>query len=76
MDENLKLEVIRADQLAPGRLAEIHALCQRAYHEDLTPLFRTFTDVTHVIGSLGATIVSHALWVTSVKVRNKGVKSS
>jgi aminoglycoside 2'-N-acetyltransferase I len=64
MDENLKLEVIRADQLAPGRLAEIHALCQRAYHEDLTPLFRTFTDVTHVIGSLGATIVSHALWVT------------
>lgn len=64
MDQNLTLEVIRADQLTPERLAEIHALCRRAYHEDLTPLFNTFTDVTHVIGLLGTTLVSHALWVT------------
>ncbi len=64
MDENLKLEVIRADQLAPERLAEIHALCHRAYRQDLTPFFRAFADPTHVIGLLGTTLVSHALWVT------------
>jgi aminoglycoside 2'-N-acetyltransferase I len=64
MDENLKLEVVHADQLAVDRLAAIHTLCQRAYQEDVEPLFRTFQGATHVIGFLGARIVSHALWVT------------
>jgi len=64
VDENLKLEVVRADQLAPEPLAAIHALCQRAYQEDVEPFFRTFTEATHVIGWLGTTLVSHAMWVT------------
>ena len=67
MDENLKLEVLHANQLTSKQLAEIHALCNRAYavyEVDLEPLFRTFTDTTHVIGWWGTAIVSHAMWVT------------
>ena len=67
MAENLKLEVLHADQLTSEQLAEIHALCKRAYavyDVDLEPLFQTFTDTTHVIGWWGSAIVSHARWVT------------
>jgi aminoglycoside 2'-N-acetyltransferase I len=67
MDENLKLEVLHDDQLTSEQLAEIHALCKRAYSGydvDLEPLFRTFSDVTHVIGWWGSLMVSHAMWVT------------
>jgi len=67
MDENLKLEVLHDDQLTSKQLAEIHALCNRAYavyDVDLEPLFQTFTDVTHVIGWWGSAISSHAMWVT------------
>ena len=64
MDENLKLEVLHADQLAPEQLEVIHALCNRAYDADLRPLFETFTDTTHVLGYWGSAIVSHAMWVT------------
>lgn len=67
MDENLKLEVIPAEQLASEQVAEIHALCNRAYaiyDVDLEPIFQTFTDATHVIGWRGPAMVSHAMWVT------------
>ena len=64
MHENLKLEVLHADQLTSGQLAEIHALCNRAYDADLELLFRTFTDTTHVLGWWGSVIVSHAMWLT------------
>ena len=64
MDENLKLEVLHADQLASEHLAGIHALCNRAYNANLEPLFQTFTDTTHVLGWWGSAIVSHAMWVT------------
>jgi aminoglycoside 2'-N-acetyltransferase I len=64
MDEKLRVEVLHADQLTPEHLAEIHALCNRAYGEDLGPLFQTFADATHVIGWWDSAIVSHAMWVT------------
>jgi aminoglycoside 2'-N-acetyltransferase I len=64
MDEKLKVEVLHANQLTSEQLAEIHALCKRAYGKDLEHLFRTFTDATHVIGYRGSAIVSHAMWVT------------
>ena len=64
MDENLKVEVLHADQVAPEHLAEIHALCNRTYDADLEPLFHTFTDATHVIGRWGSAIVSHEMWMT------------
>jgi aminoglycoside 2'-N-acetyltransferase I len=67
MDQNLKLEVLHDHQLTSEQLAEIHGLCNRAYEVydvDLEPLFRTFTDTTHVIGWWGPVMVSHAMWVT------------
>lgn len=67
MDEHLTLDVLRADQLTSEQLAEIHALCKRAYavyDVDLEHLFQTLSDATHVIGWWGSSIVSHAMWVT------------
>jgi aminoglycoside 2'-N-acetyltransferase I len=67
MDENLRLEVLHVDQLTAEQMAEIHALCNRAYavyDVDLEPLFQTFTDTRHVLGWWGPAIVSHAMWVT------------
>ena len=64
MDDTLRVEVLHADQLTSEQLAEIHALCNRAYDTNLEPLFRTFTDTTHVLGYWGSAIVSHAMWVT------------
>ena len=64
MDENLRVEVLHADQLTSQQVAEIHALCNRAYQADLGPLFRTFTDPTHVLGWWGSALVSHAMWIT------------
>ena len=67
MNENLRVEIFHVDQLASGQLVEIHALCKRAYSVygvDVEPLFQTFIDTTHVIGSWDSTIVSHAMWVT------------
>ena len=64
MQQNLRLEVVRADELTPDLLPSVHALCNRAYEEDLKPIFATFMDATHVLGFWGSTLVSHAMWVT------------
>ena len=64
METELKLEVIRDVHLTDAQISAIHALCNRAYEEDLTSLFATFTDVTHVLGHVERSIVSHAMWVT------------
>ena len=61
MNADLKVEVIHSKQLSKWQLENIHTLCNRAYDEDLTPLFNTFSDATHVLGTLGETIVSHAM---------------
>jgi aminoglycoside 2'-N-acetyltransferase I len=67
MDSNLRLEVLSVDQLKSEQLAEIHALCKRAYAVygvDVEPLFQTFVDTVHVVGWLDSQPVSHAMWVT------------
>ena len=64
MSPNLKLEVIPAAGISPTLLDAIHALCRRAYDEDLRPLFATFNDPTHVLGFLNGNLVAHAMWVT------------
>jgi aminoglycoside 2'-N-acetyltransferase I len=64
VEKELKIEIIHSDRIAAEKLAAIHALCNRAYEEDLTPIFKTFRDSTHVIGYLGHSIVSHVIWVT------------
>jgi aminoglycoside 2'-N-acetyltransferase I len=64
MQANLRLEVIRSANIAPDLAGAVHALCNRAYEEDLAPLFAAFEDATHVLGFLGRTLASHAMWVT------------
>lgn len=64
METELRLEVIHVEHLAARQIAAIHALCNRAYEEDLTSLFATFFDATHVLGYYGKSLVSHAMWVT------------
>jgi aminoglycoside 2'-N-acetyltransferase I len=64
MDTNLKLEVVRADQLDPDLQSKILVLCNKAFGEDMTPIFSTFKDAVHVLGYLESSLVSHALWVT------------
>ena len=64
MEADLKLEVVRFDQVSPDFLADIHTFCNQAFEEDLEPFLSTLQDATHVLGYLGNTLVSHALWVT------------
>jgi aminoglycoside 2'-N-acetyltransferase I len=64
MERDLKVEIAHADELAPDLKAAVLSLCNRAYGEELTPLFATFVDPTHVLGFQGGVLVSHAMWVT------------
>ncbi len=64
MRKNLNIEVAHVDELAPDLKVAVLALCNRAYDEDLAPLFATFANPTHVLGFLGEALVSHAMWVT------------
>jgi aminoglycoside 2'-N-acetyltransferase I len=58
------IQVLPASRLSPSLRSEILALCQRAYEEDLGPLFETFHDAVHLLGWSAGRLVSHALWVT------------
>lgn len=60
----LELEVVQSESISADLRSEILSLCNLAYREDLTELFRTFGPATHVLGLCGGMLVSHALWVT------------
>lgn len=62
--QDLEIKLVEMGALSPAEWAEVLALCNRAYEEDLEPLFETFEGGTHVLGSLSGSIVSHAMWVT------------
>lgn len=59
-----QIQVIPASRLSSALRSEILALCQRAYEEDLGPLFETFQGAVHLLGWSAGRLVSHALWVT------------
>lgn len=61
---HFQIQVIPASRLSPALRSEILALCQRAYEEDLGPLFETFQGAVHLLGWSAGRLVSHALWVT------------
>jgi aminoglycoside 2'-N-acetyltransferase I len=63
MPQSLKIEVARASEITPELEAAVHALCNRAYGEDLAALFTTFPDPTHVLGFQDGKLASHAMWV-------------
>jgi aminoglycoside 2'-N-acetyltransferase I len=60
----LTLHTRPAQQLTRAQHAAIIALCNCAYEEDLTELYATFEDATHVLGEDEGALVTHALWVT------------
>lgn len=62
--QGLQIRLVEMGTLTPAEWAEVLALCNRAYEEDLESLFETFEGSTHVLGSLSGSIVSHAMWVT------------
>jgi aminoglycoside 2'-N-acetyltransferase I len=62
--QDLEIRLVKMDVLASAERAEILALCNRAYEEELESLFETFEGGAHVLGSLSGSIVSHAMWVT------------
>lgn len=60
----LHLRVVTSETIPAACLEEILSLCHAAYGEDLTDLFGTSGAATHVLGSVGDRIVSHAMWIT------------
>jgi aminoglycoside 2'-N-acetyltransferase I len=62
--QDLEIKLAEVGALSPAEWAEVLAMCNRAYEEDLESLFETFEGSTHVLGSLSGSIVSHAMWVT------------
>ncbi len=64
MSRMLTLKIIGARELTPALRAKIHDLCQRAYQEDLEPLFNAYAGATHFVAFLDDTPVSHAMTVT------------
>jgi aminoglycoside 2'-N-acetyltransferase I len=59
----LAIEVIDSNTIAPSTLQEIRELCTEAYEEDFSHAFELLGPGVHVVGSLDAQIVSHAMWV-------------
>jgi aminoglycoside 2'-N-acetyltransferase I len=60
----LEIKIVNSQLLSQDLRVKIISLCNRAYEEDLEPLFKTFVGATHVLGYYNQLLVSHALWVT------------
>jgi aminoglycoside 2'-N-acetyltransferase I len=63
-DNRLTIQGVQGACLSETDRKTIIALSNRAYDEDLEPLFNTFVGATHVLGYHNGLLVSHALWVT------------
>lgn len=56
--------MLPAAQLTPARRKAVFGLLERAYQEDLEPLYRDMPDPVHVLALAGDELVGHAMWVT------------
>lgn len=63
MEDQLQLKVVNSESLPDADRSTIISLCNRAYEEDLEPLFNTFMTATHALGYYAQFLVSHAMWV-------------
>jgi aminoglycoside 2'-N-acetyltransferase I len=64
MTSELTLQILQERDRSAGQETAIIDLCARAYQEDFTDLFQSFTGATHILAHLNDLLVSHALWVT------------
>jgi aminoglycoside 2'-N-acetyltransferase I len=63
MPRDLAIRIIDSADLPAATRADILRLCTAAYGEDFTP-YLIYPAPVHVLGCLGETLVSHAMWVT------------
>ena len=63
MSGTLELRVAPGLGLGAPLAAQVAELCRVAYDEPFEEILRAFEDPTHVLGFLGDSLVSHALWV-------------
>lgn len=63
MSSDLTIRIIDGAELAPATRADILRLCTAAYGLDFAP-YLIYPAPVHVLGYLGETLVSHAMWVT------------
>jgi aminoglycoside 2'-N-acetyltransferase I len=64
MTSELTFQILLERDRSAGQETAIIDLCARAYQEDFSDLFHTFTGATHILATLDGMLVSHALWVT------------
>lgn len=64
MNAELQIEVVPVATSSDAAMAEIVALCNRAYGEDVAGYFDLLPNSTSVIARKAGVIVSHAMWVT------------
>jgi len=62
MEDQLQLKVVNSESLPDADRSTIISLCNRAYEEDLEPLFNTFRTATHALGYL-CPILSQSCYV-------------
>lgn len=63
-EDPLTIRVVPGRTLSAAERHTLVELCNRAYGENLQTLFDTFVDPTHILGTVGGRLVSHAMWVT------------
>ena len=61
IENQLKLKVISSTLLSDSDRNLVLSLCNRAYEEDLGPLFNTLQPTTHILGYYKQTLVTHAM---------------
>lgn len=64
IETKLNLEVKKSENLSTHELAEITALCTRAFNQDFRPYMDQLHDAMHITGCLNGQLVSHACRVT------------
>jgi aminoglycoside 2'-N-acetyltransferase I len=64
MKMDFDIKVKKNGDLSEKELADIIALCSRAFNVDYRIFLNVFIGATHVIGYYKEVMVSHALWIT------------
>lgn len=62
-EKGLDITVVHARELEPAIRTTVIDLCNRAYAEDLSAVFESFQDGTHVLGAIDGKLITHAMWV-------------
>lgn len=59
----MEVALFSSENLEAPLREQVYALCERAYEEDLRPLFAAYQPAEHLLGWLDGRLVSHLMWV-------------